>query len=223
MPWLSLLAVAGSLIGLFRGVYNMGASWSMDFTRGPDGVLVESTSRGGSGRTLNDTQLPPVVIAHLTTTVLAATRQVWFQFGEGWWVRTEWTLEVEPEPGFSPLTAADRVRIAEVLFPLCGEKVPPRAEVSAVPVPGETSVVGHVTHVHYGLLAVWLLTGVPGLVLIAWFLVGFAWWVTRNSGHKWMLCGGCGYNRTGLTKETPCPECGAGGMHAVCPECGKAP
>ena len=55
----------------------------------------------------------------------------------------------------------------------------------------------------------------PGFVLNAMFYATFCWSVLRGPGalRRWRrrragCCAGCGYDRIGLSMQTPCPECG---------------
>ena len=48
-------------------------------------------------------------------------------------------------------------------------------------------------------------------VLVLFLLAVLAWW-KHDRPRRWLargLCAECGYNRAGLGKERPCPECGA--------------
>jgi hypothetical protein len=198
MPLVIAVGATFSAIGLCQGRNGGAGVYLVAFERGQDGTINPVSSDVHPG--------PFAVTVTVRVTDIVAPSNGWLDGGDACWTTTHWWLDVKSA---EPLSQDDRGRIAALAFRYTGRPMP--AGSGAVPPPGETAVSGDVTTVRCGRVAVWLLTGVPGFLVVGWLAVGLAVWLTRNDRRRGTFCAGCGYDRAGLA------------LGAVCPECGKLP
>lgn len=201
MPLVVGVVTVFSAIGLGRGRSNGAASYLVGMDRQPDGTYAVYRSD------LHSEPAPVRAVVRITNTI--APSNGWSGVGGDCWTRMHWSIDIESA---APLTPADRREIAALAFSFTQQRAPAGAAV--VPPPGTNTVSGDETSVNYVGAALWLLTGLPGFLVLVWLGLGLAVWLTRADGRSGLVCDRCGYARSGLAARAVCPECGnAPGFH----------